>query len=311
MSATLEGKSGVLVGQPFQRQLRYFTAVAIVWAAAFALPFARLVGFSRHSEFFSYIPLVPFITAYLVWTDRKRWVLEGRAAWLPAVVFLGLGAALMGWYRYQAASGAPLVVENVLSILTLSALCFFWGICLAFLGGRVVRQLVFPLAFLIFMVPLPSAWLNAIESFFQLVSAIAAMGFCSLVGTPVSRDGMILHLPGQSFVVAPECSGIHSTMVLVMTALLAGYLFLTRPWPRVLLVAAILPLSILRNGFRIFVIGELCVHIGPRMIDSPIHRRGGPVFFVLALIPLLLLLVFLRKYEVATSQAGKVNSAST
>ena len=82
-----------------------------------------------------------------------------------------------------------------------------------------------------------------------------------------------------------------------MTSLLAGYIFTRSFSLRAILLLVVIPLSILRNGFRIFVIGELCVHFGPHMIDSPIHRRGGPVFFLLALIPLFLLLFCVRKYE--------------
>ena len=64
----------------------------------------------------------------------------------------------------------------------------------------------------------------------------------------------------------------------------------------------IIPLAILRNGFRILVIGLLCVNIGPQMIHSLIHRRSGPVFFVLSLIPFLLVLWLLRKGDVHTRE---------
>jgi hypothetical protein len=47
----------------------------------------------------------------------------------------------------------------------------------------------------------------------------------------------------------------------------------------------------------VFVIGELCVHVGPKMIDSPIHHHGGPLFFVLSLGPFFLLLYALRKHD--------------
>jgi exosortase/archaeosortase family protein len=53
----------------------------------------------------------------------------------------------------------------------------------------------------------------------------------------------------------------------------------------------------LRNGFRVFVIGLLCVEIGPNMINSLIHRRGGPLFFTLSLVPLFVLLWWLRRTE--------------
>ncbi|PYL65541.1 MAG: hypothetical protein DMF20_08545 [Verrucomicrobia bacterium] len=71
-------------------------------------------------------------------------------------------------------------------------------------------------------------------------------------------------------------------------------------WRRIVLVAFIIPLGILRNGFRILVIAVLCVNVGPQMIHSVIHRRGGPLFFALSLVPLLLLLAWLHKGEVRT-----------
>jgi len=62
-------------------------------------------------------------------------------------------------------------------------------------------------------------------------------------------------------------------------------------------VLFVIPLAILRNGFRIFTIGQLCVHLGSEMIHSPIHRRGGPLFFALSLVPFFLLLFLLWKSD--------------
>ena len=87
-----------------------------------------------------------------------------------------------------------------------------------------------------------------------------------------------------------------------MTSILAANLFLKTPWRRFALVAFVIPLAILRNGFRILVIGLLCVNVGPQMIHSLIHRRGGPLFFVLSLIPFFLVLWWLRKGDVGTRQ---------
>jgi exosortase/archaeosortase family protein len=97
-------------------------------------------------------------------------------------------------------------------------------------------------------------------------------------------------------------------VVLVVTSLLAGYLFLSRFCSRAILVLFVIPLAILRNGFRICVIGELCVHISPQMIDSPIHRKGGPLFFALSLIPFFFLLICLRKWE---SHRAKIFNAKS
>jgi exosortase/archaeosortase family protein len=105
--------------------------------------------------------------------------------------------------------------------------------------------------------------------------------------------------------VAQECSGIRSSWVLFISSLLASHLFLKTHWRQAFLVAFVIPLGILRNGFRILVIGLLCVHVGPEMIDSPIHHRGGPLFFALSMIPLFLLLWWLRRQEQRLSRPAE------
>ena len=87
--------------------------------------------------------------------------------------------------------------------------------------------------------------------------------------------------------------------------LAASYLFLKSPWRRAILIAFVIPLAVVRNGFRIWVIGLLCVEIGPQMIDSAIHHQGGPLFFALSLIPLFLLLWWLRKGEQGKAETSK------
>ena len=102
-------------------------------------------------------------------------------------------------------------------------------------------------------------------------------------GTPLLREGTVFTLPAIVLEVAEECSGIRSTWVLFITSVVASQMFLTSPWRRLVLVAFVIPLGILRNGFRILTIALLCVKVGPHMVDSVIHHRGGPIFFALSL----------------------------
>src|SRR6185437_2538218 len=88
-----------------------------------------------------------------------------------------------------------------------------------------------------------------------------------------------------------------SSLVLLMTSIVAANLFLKTTWRRFVLVAFVIPLGILRNGFRILVICLLCANIGPQMIQSPIHTRGGPLFFALSMVPFLLLVFWLHRSE--------------
>jgi exosortase len=147
------------------------------------------------------------------------------------------------------------------------------------------------------MVPLPIELRQATETFLQVGSAAVANVFFTLTGTAFFQDGLNFQLPGINLQVAPECSGIHSSLVLLITSFVAAKLFLRNPWLRAVLILAAIPLALLRNGFRIFVIGELCIRNGAQVLDSPVHRQGGPLFFVLSLLPLLGLLIFLRWRE--------------
>src|ERR1043166_6364619 len=108
------------------------------------------------------------------------------------------------------------------------------------------------------MVPFPEVVQRAIETFRQHSSAWVAYLFIKLSGTPVLKQGMGLQLPGFALEVAPECSGIHSSLVLFITSLLAGHLFLRSPWKKAVLGLAVIPLGIVRNGFRILTISMLC-----------------------------------------------------
>ena len=152
------------------------------------------------------------------------------------------------------------------------------------------------------MVPLPVSAEIGLETFLQHGSALAARLFFTLVDMPYVYEGLTFHLPAVNIQVAPECSGIHSSIILFITSAVAGYMFLRSPWKRAIFLFAVIPLGLLRNGFRVFVIGELCVHIGPEMIESWIHRRGGPVFFLLSLVPLFLLLYLLHRTERRTQK---------
>jgi exosortase C (VPDSG-CTERM-specific) len=280
-----------------KRQLQRLAMAIVFLLACFGWPLFRLAVFAAHSELFSYILLVPVISVYLIWSSRKPLNFAVRPCWPGAVAGFIAGAAILAAYWLGRRAGGALAGQDYLALMTLSFLCCLWGTCLAIMGLDLMGQVAFPVGFLLFMVPLPVGLLANIDTFLQHTSAATAEAFFQLIGEPVMHNGLDMHLSGFSLTVAPECSGIHSTMVLLITSVLSAHLFLKRFWTQSALVLAVIPLAIIRNGFRIFVIGELCVHVSPEMINSPIHRKGGPIFFALSLIPFVLWLLFLRKRD--------------
>jgi exosortase C (VPDSG-CTERM-specific) len=267
---------------------------------AFAKPLTQLIGFALHSTLFSHILLIPFVSVYLV--RIKRASLPSPSAPRPvlAVAPLVLGVLALFGGSLASSLGLPSASADRLTWTTLSLVFLFWSACCFCLGPQTLRFVAFPLGFLLFAVPLPRFAIDLAETFLQYASALTADLFFTVTGMSFLRDGLIFQLPSIRLEVAPECSGIHSTLVLLITSFFAGQIFLRTFTNRALLVLAVIPLGILRNAFRIWTLGELCTHIGPHMIESPIHHRGGPIFFAISLVPLFLLLYFQRRWELKT-----------
>ena len=131
----------------------------------------------------------------------------------------------MAAYWFSAAHRAW-TIENALALNLLAFLFFFTGICLLFLGTVFLRAIMFPMAILAFVIPFPNFLRHALETFLQYGSAFFAQIFLQRSPTPVLLEGLDFHLPGCVIEVAPECSGIHSTIVLLIVSLLGGWLFL-------------------------------------------------------------------------------------
>ena len=281
-----------------------FACFVLILLGCFSRPLYALLKFAAHSALYSYILLIPLISVYLIWSKRNKLSLGSRPLSILASAPLLVGAAIAALAFLKKATGGSQSVNYLVSN-NLACLLFLWAGTLFFFGFATLRTISFPVLFLIFMVPLTNSLQRGLEMFFQVSSAAAAHLLFQICGTPVLQQGTNFQLPGFSFEVAPECSGIHSSLVLFITSLLAGHLLLQKVWTRALLALFVVPLAILRNGFRILVIGELCVHVSPEMIHSYIHRRGGPLFFAGSLIPFFFFLLFLRRIESTASSALK------
>jgi exosortase C (VPDSG-CTERM-specific) len=243
----------------------------------------------------SYVLLIPFVTVYLLYIRWRHLSRELSTAWGYALLFALAGTGALSTSLYFTELGQ----NNYMTLIALSFVCFVIAGAFLFLGSKWAHSAMFPLFFLAFMIPLPEAAVDFLENASKEASAEVANWLFLISGTPVLRAGTVFQLPGITIEVAKECSGIRSSLVLLITSILATNMFLRTTWRRALLVFAVIPLGLLRNGVRILTISLLCVHIGPQMINSVIHRRGGPFFFAASLIPLFLLLWWLRRGEMA------------
>ena len=283
--------------------LAIFTAVLVL---LFVRPLLALLVFAPHEELFAHILLIPFISAYLIWIKRKQFVPESepnrRLAWLPFVA----GAAALIAYRIALSRGWTFENPDYLAVMMFAFLCFLLVGAFLFVGASYLKSITFPVAFLLFCIPFPQCVRDGLELLCQHGSAEVAYWMLTLSGMPVLRTGTDFKMPGFGFNVGPECSGIHSSLILLITSLLAAHLFLKTPARRWLFVLSIIPLALLRNGFRVFCLGQIGVYYDPLILGSWFHHHGGPLFFVLSLVPLFLLLSYLIKSEARKEQVMAV-----
>lgn len=282
---------------PSLRQFKGLLIFAVVLAVVFYRPLLDLVEFAPHKELYSHILLIPFVSGYLIWLKRLDAVPVSRPNRALAAVPLIVGAAALAFYRFGLGHNWTFDKKDYLAIMTVAFLCFLLSGALVFVQRNYLKSITFPIAFLIFCVPFPTFLQDGLEAFFQHGSAHVADVMFRMAGMPVLKTGTFFLLPGFQLDVQPECSGIHSSLVLFITSLVAAYMFLQSSWRRFAFVLFVIPLALVRNGFRVFTLGEIGVHFYPQVLDSWFHHHGGPIFFLLSLVPLFFLLIYLMKSE--------------
>jgi len=258
-----------------------FVIYSLVLLIANASVLSALLELSRYNPTASHLVLVPFVSFGLVIIRRR-------------LIFTSLGSAQFLGFGFIAAGVGLIWVANSLGVsgldhdqLTASVtglvLMFIGGFVLCF-GGPAARAAIFPLSFLVFVIPIPDLAIDAATQFLKSGSAEAVAGLFAVIGTPFNREGFTFSLPSLQFLIADECSGIRSSIGLLLTSLLVGHIFLRTGWKKALLVAAMFPLAIIKNAIRIVTLVQLAIHVNPEFLTGQLHSEGGIVFYLLTLV---------------------------
>ena len=272
----------------------FFAVLVGLTLAAFWAPLSRRIRFSLQQEHYSHIILVPVVSALLVFVERKKIFSHVETCWRAGLGLLFAGA-LFDWFGHRHSASASQNDYLAIAIFSVVVICV-GGFVLCY-GCRAFRAGLFPLLFLFLMVPIPDFLLNRAIFWLQTGSAEVSYAVFELLGVPVYRTGFIFALPGLTIEVARECSGIRSTLALLIMSLLAGHLFLRSAWTKAVLTLATLPLLIVKNGIRIVTLSLLSIYVDPSFLTGSLHRDGGILFFLLALIILTPVLRLLQKSE--------------
>lgn len=270
-----------------------FLGLMILAAVIFFKPLLVVLGSSVSLDQYSQILVVPPISAALIYLEQRTIFAKVSFARLGAV-FFGIFVAVFACTAIFA-RGMDSSLYISLSILLFAGCCIatFWFSY----GGKAFWSGLFPLCFLVLMTPLPDALRDRVIVFLQYGSAVVTDWFFSAANIPFSRDGVIIVLPSVTIEIAQECSGIRSSVILVIAGLVLGHLFLRKIQSKIVLLVLLVPLTIFKNALRIFSLSTLGMYVNPSFLSGRLHHDGGIVFFAVAFVALWALVWILQKFE--------------
>jgi exosortase len=236
---------------------------------------------------YSHAFLVPLFSGFLIWRRRARLgALTAEGSWIGLpVLFAGVGALLLG----DLAGETFLMRSSLIIVLA--------GLVLFHLGRSTFQELVFPLLFLLFMVPLPVIVFNALAFPLQNLAAQNAAWTLDLLGVPVLLDGNVIHLSRITLGVSEACSGIRSLVSLLVVAVAWGYLSLPGIGGTVALTASAVPITVLANAGRVVATGLIAQWFGVEYAEGLFHVFSGWIIFLVAFVCLLAVHSMIRRVQ--------------
>jgi exosortase len=253
--------------------------------ATFWSPLLNLARLSRTEEEASHILLIPLICFYLIYKHREKVFATSHprsSIFSIAVVLGGFSIAVLGWHFGKGFSN-----NDALALTIPGIILVWWGAFIACYGYASFRAALFPMLFLMLMIPIPTVVVHHAIDFLQRGSADLAEILFNWSGAPVDRHDIYFFDVGSiSIEVAKTCSGIHSSLALFIMSLLIGNFALHSAWARTITCLLSVPIAIFKNAVRIVSLTLLSVYVEPSFLTGRLHHDGGMVFFVLGLFTL-------------------------
>lgn len=247
-------------------------AFAFLYRAVIAKLVYDWINDGNYSHGFLIVP----VAAYLVWERRKKLTATPIAPSIFGLVLLAGSLATLT----AGILGAELFLSRVSMIGVVAGTVLFTT------GWRYLRVLMFPLAFLLLMIPIPAIIFNEIAFPLQLLASRGAEVTLSTAHIPVLREGNIIVLANTTLEVAEACSGIRSLISLVTLAIIYGYFTDDRIWARVALTLAAVPVAVAANAARVAGTGVAAHYYGPEAAEGFFHTFSGWILFVVAFVML-------------------------
>jgi exosortase len=234
--------------------------------------------------------VVPLASIWIVWSMRRtlaRTEVEPKTWGLLVIAFalLQLLAGTLGAENFVAHS----------SLLVLLA-----GLTISVFGTAMLRDLLFPIAWLIFMIPLPAIIFYSITFPLQLLASRMASGLLDVLRITNLREGNVMYFSHYTIGVVEACSGIRSLITLLAFAVLLGYIRSMRIWAQIVLAACTVPVALIFNAVRVASAGVLGNYLGERWAEGTFHAATGIVLFLGGLSVIALISTVLIRWSPST-----------
>ncbi len=245
------------------------------FVAAFHSQLFSLVTAWYNNDNYSHAFLVIPIVVWLFW--KKRGQIEVMTS-MPSKWGLVIVIICVTLY----------LLASVAGILTLASLLIVFSVCgviIYLYGFSITWILSFPLAFLLFMIPVPAQIYSSLTLPLQLIVTKVSVAIICSLGVAIVRDGNIIHLPGGMVLeVVEACSGMRSIVSLLMISAIFSYIMLRHNGFRVLLFLSSIPIAIAVNIFRVTATALISYSGLVDVLHGPMHTALGLCVFALAFI---------------------------
>src|SRR5882672_10367347 len=212
--------------------------------------------------------VVPIVILWILWRERERWIaIPSDPSWLGFPILLA-GVCL----HVLASLGAGLFAGSLAFLLSIT------GAIVCLRGWRLLRSWAFPLLLALFMLPKLAVVYNQATLPLQLLASRMAAAILTATGAGVIREGNILDVGGHRVSVVEACNGVRYLLSLGFTGVVVAYLSDSRPWMRIALLLAAIPLAIAANAVRVAAAASL-----PALDSGLPHAAAGFVIFVVCL----------------------------
>lgn len=270
-----------------RRDIVFGAVVLLSFVVCYAGVIASLFEQWMSNDMYAHGILIPFISAYLLW-DRRT--LLASTAVEPA---LASGSLLFGTALAMLIVGH---VSGVISLEQVSLIVAILGLVLLLFGRKMLARTVFPLLFLLFMIPIWDVFTNRLHAPFQLLSAQIGASLLRTVGIPIRIEGVFIELPNMTLEVAQACSGVNFLVAILALALPQAYLMLQSAGLQVFVAGFAALVALVTNGLRVALIGVVAYTVGSGPdIHGPGHVLQGLSVAVVGFVVLFATIVLLSK----------------